>query len=250
VSERLRRFFVPDLAGTCGPGRRVALPDEEAHHAVDVLRLAPGAAVELFDGRGLRAAGQIAESSRARTIVQIDRIATRQERHEPIMHLAFAAPKAKRLDWLLEKATELGCASLQPVRFRRSVAGAGPLTPAKRRRWLGRCVAAAKQARLDFLPETGDPMVLNDFLKECADGLRLLGDTDADAMPLPKVLAGGGRPAITVLVGPEGGLTEAERTAAIAAGFVPVRAGATTLRTETAAVSLLAVALALCRHVG
>jgi 16S rRNA (uracil1498-N3)-methyltransferase len=214
----------------------LVLSAEEGHHAANVLRLKPGAAVELFDGQGGRALGRIETVERRRVAIAIERLEAKASRPGPIVHLAFAVPKGARLDWLLEKATELGAASLRPVLFERSVAGGEELSPAKRQRWLTHCVAAAKQCGLDFLPAIEDPVSLADLLAAPADEVRLLGDTDRSSVPPREALAGqkGGR-AVLLLVGPVGGLTVAERERALAAGFTPVRLGGTTLRVETAA---------------
>ena len=264
----MNRFFADNLNGP-----QVPLTDDEAHHATHVLRLGAGAEVELFDGSGRTARGRIIRAGRSKALVQIEHVNPAAPRPQPIIHLAFAVPKGKRLDWLLEKATELAAASLQPVRFQRSVAGGG-LDGAGRRRWLAHCIAAAKQSGLNFLPEIRQPAGLNEFLAEKPaeeSTILLLGDVGEDAMPILWALRGaeksairnpclppapacldpqGGRgrqakSEIVVLVGPEGGLTDSERRAALAAGFMPVRIGTTTLRTETAAVSLLAAAAAL-----
>ena len=257
----MNRFFAENLEA----GQQ-ALQPGEAHHATHVLRLAAGAQVELFDGRGRTAVGRIIEAKRGKVVVRIERANPPADRPRPVIHLAFAVPKGKRLDWLLEKATELAAASLQPVRFERSVAGGEPSGP-KRQRWLGCCIAAAKQCGLNFLPELGQMLNLDQFLQEQAAGnveppkgrrriVRLLGDLGRDAVCITEALkpADGGRQSeipnpkseIVLLVGPEGGLTAAERAACIKAGFRPVRLGRTTLRIETAAIALLAAATAAC----
>jgi 16S rRNA (uracil1498-N3)-methyltransferase len=254
----MNRFFADNLNGP-----QVPLTDDEAHHATHVLRLGAGAEVELFDGSGRTARGRIIQAGRSKALVQIEHVNPAAARPQPIIHLAFAVPKGKRLDWLLEKATELAAASLQPVRFQRSVAGGG-LDGAGRRRWLAHCIAAAKQSGLNFLPEVRQPAGLNEFLAEKPakeSSILLLGDVGEDAMPILWALRGAEKSAIrnpclppagrqakseiVVLVGPEGGLTDSERRDALAAGFMPVRIGTTTLRTETAAVSLLAATAAL-----
>jgi len=241
--SRTHRFFVESL-----DGGRVALPPGEAHHAAHVLRLREGAAVELFDGRGGRAHGRIAECGRGRVAVVVGRREAPRQRPAPQVHLAFAVPKGKRLDWMLEKASELGVASLRPTVFERSVAAAESLSDAKRDRRLGHCIAAAKQSGLDFLPELHPPRKLETLLADAAGMFGLLGDTAGGAQALPAVLASGvgsGRSSILILVGPEGGLTDGERALAIAGGLQPVRLGGATLRVETAAIALVAVVTAL-----
>jgi 16S rRNA (uracil1498-N3)-methyltransferase len=252
--ERPARLYVPDLA----EGAKVPLPPAEAHHAAHVLRLGPGAAIEVFDGCGHTAEARIAAVRRGQVTAAVGAVRGPALRPEPQVCLAFAVPKGSRLDWLLEKATELGVAALRPVRFQRSVAGAGDFSDAKRAKWLGHCIAAAKQSGLDWLPDLQDPLPPAEFLADPAPGL--FGDLAGDAMTVPQAIArlrgsaATGQPArtgpywaaggITVLVGPEGGLTDAEREAVRAAGLLPVRLGRTTLRIETAAVALVAATIA------
>ncbi len=252
-----RRFFVDSL-----DGQQVTLPGGEAHHAAHVLRLCVGAAVELFDGRGGTCAGEIVEINRGQVTVAVREPATCTARPGPVVHLAFAVPKGKRLDWLLEKTTELGAASLQPVIFERSLAGGladesgGRFSQAKRQRWLGHCIAAAKQSGLNFLPEIGQPLELREFAAAGSEGersagveIRLFGEAAERAAPLWQALqaaAPSRESQIHLLVGPEGGLTDGEREILKQGGFVGVRIGRTTLRVETATIALLAATLAAC----
>ena len=242
-AARTHRFYVDQLPAPGDNASQVQLPPGEAHHAANVLRLAMAAPVELFDGRGGRAAGRIESVKRGEVVVAVERSLPASTRDGPLVHLAV--PKGKRLDWLLEKATELGAASLTPVIFRRSVAGTDSLPPAKLERWLGHCIAAAKQCGLDFLPAIAQPVRLSELLAASAPRLALLGCCQDDATPIAAALARrqSGQD-VLVLVGPEGGTTDDEHQAARDAGFIPVKLGHTTLRTETAAISLLAAATA------
>ena len=249
------RFYLPPTEGAAAGfvvGREAALPSGEAHHAAHVLRLRPGAAVELFDGVGGSALGRIVRVHRREVAVTVDEVRPPTAPPEPRVTLAFAVPKGNRLDWLLEKTTELGVARLSPVLFERSIAGWDELSASKRARWFGHSIAAAKQAGLDWFPEIADPRPLAAFLEEAArddeaaGGRWLFGDLSARAVPIREALT---RPApprrVCLVVGPEGGLAEAERSALQCAGFVGVCLGRTTLRIETAAVALLAAAVAL-----
>ena len=237
VKERKakHRLYAPSL-----DGRAVELSASEAHHALHVLRLREGDEVELFDGAGGVAWGALRPSGRKAAAIEV---AGRRSaaRCEPVVELAFACPKGKRLDWLIEKATELGAARLTPVVFSRSATQ--PSAHALER--LGAiCIAAAKQCGANFLPEVGRPVELGDFLAANRAGLRLLGSVEAKTS-LPSALTGYKRgEGVAVLIGPEGGLTEAETTAAEDAGFVPVRLGDLTLRVETAAAAMLAAVTA------
>ena len=244
--SKIHRLFAPDLASGAIPGE-LPLPAGEVHHALHVLRLREGDEVEVFDGAGHRAAGRAARVGRSEMSVAVESISPVAERTRPAVHLAFAMPKGDRLDWLLEKATELAAASLQPIVFERSLVGREDLTAAKRQRWLTTCVSAAKQSGLDYLPELHEPSALGEFLSSGvgvspASGVQhlcLVGDLSDDARPMREAIAPSVRD-VTLLVGPEGGFTEAESTQIRSGDFLPVRLGPTTLRIETAAIALLA----------
>jgi 16S rRNA (uracil1498-N3)-methyltransferase len=229
------RLYAPSL-----DGRAVELSASEAHHALHVLRLREGDEVELFDGAGGVARGGLRPSGRKAAAVEV---AGRRSaaRPEPVVELAFACPKGKRLDWLIEKATELGAARLTLVVFSRSASQ--PSAHALER--LGAiCIAAAKQCGANFLPQVARPVELGDFLAANQAGLRLLASAEAKTS-LPSALTGYKRgEGITALIGPAGGLTDAETAAAVEAGFVPVRLGDLTLRVETAAAATLAAVTA------
>jgi 16S rRNA (uracil1498-N3)-methyltransferase len=242
-TDKRPRFFVPDLPAEAPA--HVDLPQAEAHHALHVLRLRAGAAVELFDGRGRRAEGRIADADRRRVAVAVERAWTESRPAGPLVHLAFAVPKGSRADWLVEKATELGLASLRPTIFERSVAGKEPLSAAKRERWLGHCAAAAKQAQVNWLPAIEDAAPLGDVLARASGALILVGDTTAEAMPVLEAMARRADEEILLVVGPEGGLAEGERALLRAAGAVAVRLGRSVLRVETAAIALAAAVIAL-----
>ncbi len=234
-----RRFFAEDLRGELvelGPG--------EVRHAATVLRLSVGQSVQVFDGFGTVAAGKLETLTRHSAVVRIAERRT-EARPEPAVELAFSLPKGKRLDWLLEKATELGAARLQPVVFERSVAGVVSSEHA-RGRWRAVCIAAAKQCGASYLPEIAAPASLPVFLAGTRSGARILGEAGGGASLAEVVSAWSPGSAVTLLVGPEGGLTEAEQQGTRAAGFAAVHLGERVLRVETAALALLAATAALC----
>lgn len=246
--KKSSRFYVPALSAG-----EITLPAGESHHARSVRRLGPGEKVELFDGRGSFAQGQIIRIDRRETIVQAGEVTT-EPPPLPRVHLAFAVPKGKRLDWLLEKVTELGARSLWPVIFERSVAAGGRMD-----RWEGHCLSAAKQCRLNWLPELHEPISLAEFLSGSSTitttpqkQMKLVGDLTDKAISLMKAFQadGGDGPVkkfddVILLIGPEGGFTTDERAEMAAAEFQPVRLGQTTLRIETAAIALVAAVKAM-----
>ncbi len=231
------RFYAPNLSAGA-----LALSAEESHHARSVLRLKTGQAVELFDGLGRVAAGEIVSLERNETTVRVGEVAAGQAPSHSV-HLAFVVPKGKRLDWLLEKATELGVASFWPVVCERSVAAGGRIE-----RWTGHCISAAKQCGLNWLPAVHELTPLADFLAGVSagqlglgDATLILGDMSSQARSLAEVLQSAGKSDnVVLLIGPEGGFTDEEIDAIIACGFDRARLGETTLRIETAAIALLA----------
>ncbi len=247
-SSHIRRFHCSDLATVDPDGGTIELNTIEAHHAANVLRLKPGAEVELFDGAGLLAAGRIAGIKRSCVAVEISGKHTCPPLPGPGVHLAFAVPKGKRLDWLLEKAGELGVTSIQPVICERSVSGTKDLSEGKLAKWMGHCISAAKQCGVNFLPEIRPPASFGELMQNSADALGLLGDLSDASTDLSCALARRGREQdIRILIGPEGDFTDRERTEAMDAGYLPVRIGPTVLRVETAAICMLAAVNALVR---
>ncbi len=238
MDHRTYRFFAETLPSQAGES--LPLSVEEGHHALHVLRLRAGDAVEVFDGRGGRCRGRLAPGKKGAVAIVVEEVFAPRQRPSPLVHLAFAVPKGKRLDWLLEKATELGAASLQPVIFERSVAGGDELSDNKRQRWLGHCVAAAKQSGLDYLPDIRPPVSLAEFLGGFC-GLGLFGDLGPEAETAGEAMSRRGGRDVALLVGPEGGLGDSEREALLSAGLAGIRLGRTVLRVETAAIALLAV---------
>lgn len=240
-TARSPRFYAAGLAAD-----EVSLPADQAHHARNVMRLKVGDTVELFDGAGCVAVGALSEIERRQARVSVQSRIGPIARPDPMMELAFAVPRGKRVDMLLEKATELGAVRLQPIVFERSAGGAD-LSQAKRDRWAGHCIAAAKQCGLNFLPELADPLTLADYLARCQCDHKLAGDLGPDSRTLSAALSNwSAGQDICVLVGPEGDISPAEWASVSEAGFTGVRLGQTTLRVETAAIALLAGVTAIC----
>ena len=132
---------------------------------------------------------------------------------------------------------------MRPIGFRRSTPGAGrsgTLSLAQCDRWFTHCVAAGKQCGLSWLPVLEEYAKLDDFLASSRPGLRLVGDLSDDALPLLAAMGKSAYEHVVLLIGPEGGFTDAERGAILRAGFIPTRLGPNTLRVETAAIALLA----------
>jgi 16S rRNA (uracil1498-N3)-methyltransferase len=232
---RLTRVYVdaPLAAGT-----RVTLEGGAARHVTRVLRLRVGEALTLFNGSGGEYAASIEQSQGGRVAVAIGEQRA-IERESPLaLTLAQGVSRGERMDLVVQKATELGVSGLVPVLSERSVVRLTAQQADRRlNHWRAIAVAACEQSGRNRLPAIAAPVPLRDFLRSGTDGVtRLLLSPGAGA-----TLADVPRPvtAVTVLIGPEGGLAPPEQEAAIAAGFKPVRLGPRVLRTETAAIAAL-----------
>jgi 16S rRNA (uracil1498-N3)-methyltransferase len=230
-----RRFFVP---ASSIRDRRARLAAEEIHHLKHVLRLGPGARVEVFDGAGNCYSGSVEETGGDLYVAGLTAAAARPE--PPIeITLALALIRLERFEWAIEKATELGVRAIVPIRAARSEVKLTEVREsARRERWLRIVRGAAKQSRRAWVPEIGPARTLAEMLAENApvDGLLLVesGGRASIGSPSP------GRPAL-LAVGPEGGWTGAELAAAEVAGWRAVGLGPRVLRAETAAVAALAI---------
>jgi 16S rRNA (uracil1498-N3)-methyltransferase len=237
-------------------GDLIDLPAGAARH-VQVLRLQPGAVITLFSGGadGAVALGgefDAAVTRMGRSDVQVEVGAHRAvEREAPrTVHLLAGITANERMDWLVEKATELGAASLTPLLAERSVLKLkGERGDKKRAHWQAVAVAACEQCGRNRVPVVHEAVSLAEWLADQPGAsaqaepmTRLILSLHPDARPLRKAVPATG--AVTLLSGPEGGLTQAEEAAALAAGFVPVTLGPRVLRAETAPLAVLA-ALAL-----
>ncbi len=231
----MARFFVPAESWASGK-----LPEAEARHASQVLRLGVGDRVEIFDGTGRAAQADVVEAGKNRVLFRVLQ-EWRQERPHPEIHLIMALIKNERFDWLVQKATELGAASIRPVEAERSVVKIGGKDAERRRaKWMQVAVEAAKQCGHLVLPEIHAPARPREAFEAAPAGLRGIPALRPGAVGLRDLL-GNAPAAVTFAIGPEGDWAGAEMTAAFAAGFVPVDLGMHVLRSETAALYVLSV---------
>jgi 16S rRNA (uracil1498-N3)-methyltransferase len=232
------RLFVPtDLAG----GLAIGLSPSQAHYVKTVLRLGPGAEVALFNGRDGEWLGRVDAAGRGWCSVALYEQSRRQEPPGDLA-LVFAPLKRGRIDFLVEKATELGVAALQPVFTRRSVVERVNLE-----RLRANAIEAAEQSERLDVPEVAEPQPLERLMGRWpADRRLLLCDESGTAPPIAETLAALPEGASAVLVGPEGGFAETELDALKKLPFVsPVGLGPRVLRADTAALAALAVLQAL-----
>ena len=234
---RLIRVFID---GALAAGAHVAAGATAAAHISRVLRLSAGDVVTLFNGDGSDYPARIAALAGARVELDVlDRVGARPE--SPLaLSLVQGVARAERMDLIVQKATELGVAAIQPILSARSVprfdAGA---TERKLAHWRGIAVAACEQCGRARLPSIEAPLSLADWLARPApDARRLQLSVDAS---VALATAATGTDAIELLIGPEGGFADQERQAAEQAGYRRAGLGPRVLRTETAAIAALAL---------
>ena len=253
------RFFCPAPLHT---GELLELPDGAARH-VQVLRLQPGDSITLFNHGPGWAVGSSASTpggefaatvtQMGRSHVQVQVGAHQAVEREPAraVHLALAMPANDRMDWLVEKATELGVASIQPLMSERSVLRlSGERADKKTSHWQSVAVSACEQCGGNRVPLVHPVATLAHWLRALPSDVsenagpqqaaRLLLSLRDGSRPLRDALNAEAAQEVVFLSGPEGGLSAAEEDAALACGFVAVSLGVRVLRAETAALTALA----------
>jgi 16S rRNA (uracil1498-N3)-methyltransferase len=231
------RFYCPP---PLPPNGNFELPPDAAHHAARVLRLREGDAVQIFDGIGNERHGVIAELGGKRVVIG-KLTAVDSDRETPLkILLAQALASSEKMDWVIQKATELGVTEIQPIDTERSVARLSAERVEKRlEHWQQVAISACEQCGRNMLPQIHAPLDIMVWLQQ------MQKTSDAKFILLPQGAASlhtqskpTGR--VALLIGAEGGFTQAESDAALRCEFTAIRMGARVLRTETAAIAGLA----------
>lgn len=231
--KSLVRLFVDQ---PLSDGASIPLDPSQANYLGNVMRLGVGDQLLLFDGHSGEWLARVAEAGKKRMSLSVDR-RTRELETLPDVTLAFAPVKRAQTDWLVEKATELGIACLQPVITQRTIA-----ERVKLERLRAISVEAAEQCNRTSLPAILDPLPLAKFLTGLSGRTFYFAD-EAGGEPLATALTPGPS---TILVGPEGGFTDAERsTIRSKSGARAISLGPRILRAETAALAAVTAYMAL-----
>jgi len=238
---RIPRVYSPQ---PLQPGQMLSLTSQAAHHVGRVLRLEMGAQLILFNGEGGEYEGRIHASTRAGIQVMIE--AHRPvERESPLrITLLQGISRGERMDYTLQKATELGVHRIVPIHCERTSVRLDEARAVKRcEHWRGILISACEQSGRNRIPELASPQALAQALPQLAStpALRLLLDPQG-GQTLRELAA---QTQIVLLAGPEGGLTMSEINVAVAAGFQGLGLGPRILRTETAAIAMIAALQAL-----
>jgi 16S rRNA (uracil1498-N3)-methyltransferase len=252
---RLTRVYVD---APVAAGKRVVVEGSAANHIARVLRLRSGDSLTVFDGSGGEFGARIEEFRKEAVVVAV-------EEHRPLdresplpLTLVQGISRGERMDWIIQKATELGASRIQPVFTKRSVVRLDEKQAQRKlQHWRAIAVAACEQCGRNRIPDLAVPLDFFDMLAgdpsgrtgpaggtgpagrtDSADSTRLLLSPTGDLRIDDLQDVGKG---ITVLIGPEGGLEDLEQEAAVTAGFKAVRLGPRVLRTETAAIAALTI---------
>ena len=236
---RVSRLYV---AQPLQVGEQLTLNEDASHYVRTVLRLKQDQAVILFNGQGSDFACHFTEVSRKTVRVLINEKLARDVESPLRITLGMGISRGDRMDWAVQKAVELGVHAITPLITERCVIKFDNEKKQQRRQhWQHIVQHAAEQSGRSVLPDLQDVIHINDWVGG-QQGLKVfldpyaeqtLADIQPDAMHL------------TLLSGPEGGVSDQERQQAKAAGFIPVRMGARILRTETAVLAALAAAQSL-----
>ncbi|OGB24657.1 MAG: 16S rRNA (uracil(1498)-N(3))-methyltransferase [Burkholderiales bacterium RIFCSPLOWO2_02_FULL_57_36] len=230
------RFY---CAQSLSIGQLVDLPDQLAHH-VQVLRLAPGDLITLFNGESGEYTATISFVGKKSVSAEVKTFSPREAELPYAITLAQALPETSKMDWIVEKAVELGAAGIQPLAAQRCVVKLSPERAAKKLlHWQAIIVAACEQSGRNRLPHLAEPAHFADWIGQHDLHLRILLTPRAE-QSLSDWARHHPPQAVTLLVGPEGGFTETEENAARAHNVLCLSMGQRVLRTETAGLAALA----------
>lgn len=226
-----------------GPGAQFSLPRDAANHVGRALRLRVGDTLVVFDGRGGEYEAAIQRIDRDRVDVKTGAFHD-ADRESPIeVGLVQGLPEADKMDWILQKAVELGVAWVQPVICERSVVRlSGDRAARRESHWQRIAIAACEQCGRNRVPDVRPTAAFRDWAAQPSQALRwMLAPEGGEALASRAAPAG----PVELLVGPEGGLSERELDIAAMIGFASLSLGPRVLRTETAPVAVLSAMQAL-----
>ncbi|HIE64332.1 MAG: 16S rRNA (uracil(1498)-N(3))-methyltransferase [Nitrospira sp.] len=228
--------------------KRVEIDDSLAHHLRNVLRLREGETLSLVDERPRRYLCRVTLSSSSRFVLTIEKEEGPPEENRPMIRLGIGLLKGEKMDWVVQKATELGVVRISPLVTQRVIARPRPdRAKHQQRRWEKIAREAAQQSGRWKIPSLDLPASLPDFMMETAgERLKMMFIQEASQKLAIRELIGSLSdfslaPQATLLIGPEGGWVQSERDGGVQQGFTPLSLGPRTLRAETAALAALSV---------
>lgn len=216
----------------------IDLEEAPSHHLSKVLRMQAGRELILFNGAGGEYTGVIDAISKKSVAVKLTAFNLENRQSTLQLELAIGVSRGDRMDWVLQKATELGVSKITPlITERTEVKLGGERADKKLGHWQQTIVSACEQCQRNLLPELSEPVLLSEWMASCKAELKfVLHHRDNQGLPQDKTTS-----SIALLVGPEGGLSDAEIAQAIALQFSPLTLGPRVLRTETAPVAAISL---------
>jgi 16S rRNA (uracil1498-N3)-methyltransferase len=232
---RIPRIYTPQALAT---NSTLELAEAQSHYLGKVLRMQAGRELILFNGEGGEYTADIsAVSKKAVTVNVKDFLADNRQSHLQL-ELAIGVSRGERMDWVLQKATELGVTKITPLMTERTeVKLGGERADKKLEHWQQIIISACEQCQRNLLPELSAPQNYAEWVKICdADFKFVLHHRDSKKLPQDKTTQ-----SVALLIGPEGGLDDDEIAQAIAQNFAPLTLGPRVLRTETAPVAAISL---------
>ena len=216
----------------------VDLEEAPSHHLSKVLRMQAGRELILFNGCGGEYAGAIEAISKKSVAVKLAEFNPENRQSSLQLELAIGVSRGDRMDWVLQKATELGVTKITPlITERTEVKLGGERAEKKLGHWQQTIISACEQCQRNLLPELSEPMLFSEWVAECKAELKfVLHHRDNQGLPQDKTTDN-----IALLIGPEGGLSDTEIALAVAQHFSPLTLGPRVLRTETAPVAAISL---------
>jgi len=238
---RTIRIYQP---GNYSTGQTIELSPAASQHVGVVLRMQPGEELTLFTGDDHEFSATVLANQKKKVLVNIGAVNKVSRESPRAIHLAQAISKGERMEWVIQKAVELGVASITPLLTSRCVVRLDAVRLAKKQsQWQAIAIAACEQSGRNTVPMINQACTLDNYLPQVQGQLKLILHPDGARTWRDYSLDQGD---IALLIGPEGGLSEDEINQAISMQFHPWRLGPRVLRTETAAITAIGVLQAIC----
>ncbi len=242
---RIPRVYSPQ---TMAIGDCIELEAGAARHLTSALRMSPGQVITLFNGQGGEYTAELIEAKKGKAKVSITNFDQVSRESSLSIHLAIGISRGERMDWIMQKATELGVSEITPLFTERcEVKLSGDRLEKKVGHWQQVAISACEQSQRNTVPLVNKPKKLEQWQASCDASLKLVlhHRTKSSLTDTPRPSA-----EVALLIGPEGGLSEREIEQAIALNFQPLALGPRVLRTETAPLAAIAILQSLWGDMG
>jgi len=232
---RIPRIFTPQALA---PNSTLVLAEAQSHYLSKVLRMQAGRELILFNGEGGEYSAEISAVHKKTVEVAVQDFSAENRQSQLQLELAIGVSRGERMDWVLQKATELGVTKITPLLTERTeVKLGGERADKKMEHWQQILISACEQCQRNLLPELSEPKPFSEWLSGCDAELKfVLHHRDNQGLPQHQTTH-----SVALLIGPEGGLDDDEIAQAIAQNFSPLTLGPRVLRTETAPVAAISL---------